>query len=142
MSEETAYKMLYMMKGVTSPGGTGARLRHKYLFTNPIAGKTGTTNSYADGWFVGIVPNLVGVAWTGGEDKMVHFQNHELGQGANMALPIWAMFMQKVYADPDLNVSQEDFERPIFMRDQLNCESVAPVGNKAVKRKKSDFDDF
>ncbi len=142
MSEETAYKMLYMMKGVTSPGGTGARLRHKYLFTNPIAGKTGTTNSYADGWFVGIVPNLVGVAWTGGEDKMVHFQNHELGQGANMALPIWAMFMQKVYADPDLNVSQEDFERPLFMRDPLGCESVGPAGGKAVKRKKSDFDDF
>jgi penicillin-binding protein 1A len=142
MSEETAYKMLYMMKGVTSPGGTGARLRHKYLFTNPIAGKTGTTNSYADGWFVGIVPNLIGVAWTGAEDKMVHFQNHDLGQGANMALPIWAMFMQKVYADPDLNVSQEDFERPLFMRETLDCESVAPVEKKPAKRKKSDFDDF
>jgi penicillin-binding protein 1A len=73
---------------------------------------------------------------------MVHFQNHDLGQGANMALPIWAMFMQKVYADPDLNVSQEDFERPLFMRETLDCESVAPVEKKPAKRKKSDFDDF
>jgi len=142
MSDETAYKMLYMMEGVTSGGGTGRRLRNKYGFTNPIAGKTGTTNSYADGWFVGIVPNLVGAAWTGAEDKMVHFQNHDLGQGSNMALPIWALFMQKVYADPDLNVSQDAFERPLFMSEALNCEGMGPVEKKPAKRKRSDFDDY
>ncbi|MFH0760832.1 MAG: transglycosylase domain-containing protein [Bacteroidota bacterium] len=142
MSEETAYKMLYMMEGVTSGEGTGRRLRNKYGFTNPIAGKTGTTNSYADGWFVGIVPNLVGAAWTGAEDKMVHFQNHDMGQGANMALPIWALFMKKVYADPDLNVSQDAFERPLFMSETLDCEGLGPIENKPTKRKRSDFDDY
>lgn len=142
MSDETAFKMLYMMQGVTSTEGTARRLRNKYVFTNPIAGKTGTTNNYADGWFVGIVPNLVGVAWTGAEDKMVHFQNHDNGQGANMALPIWALFMKKVYADATLSVSQEPFERPLSMTDPLNCEGMKPQGEKPAKRKKSDFDDF
>jgi penicillin-binding protein 1A len=142
MSEETAYKMLYMMQGVTSNEGTGRRLRGKYGFTNPIAGKTGTTNSYADGWFVGIVPNLVGVAWTGAEDKMVHFTNHDNGQGSNMALPIWALFMKKVYADPTLNVSQEAFERPLYMSDPLNCDGSQQQVTKPGKRKKSDFDDL
>jgi len=142
MSEETAYKMLYMMEGVTSGGGTARRLRFKYGFTNPIAGKTGTTNSYADGWFVGMVPNLVGAAWTGAEDKMVHFQNHDLGQGANMALPIWALFMKKVYDDPELNISKEAFERPLYLSEPLNCEGMDPIETKPAKRKRSDFDDY
>lgn len=142
MSEETAYKMLYMMEGVTSTEGTARRLRNKYLFTNPIAGKTGTTNKYADGWFVGIVPNLVGAAWTGAEDKMVHFQNPDNGQGANMALPIWALFMRKVYADSMLSVSQEPFERPLHMSDPLNCDGMKGQEVKPGKRKKSDFDEF
>lgn len=142
MSDETAYKMLYMMEGVTSTEGTARRLRNKYSFTNPIAGKTGTTDSYADGWFVGIVPNLVGVAWTGAEDKMVHFQNHDNGQGANMALPIWALFMKKVYADSTLNVSQEPFERPLNISDPLNCDGMQGKEISPGKRKKSDFDEF
>jgi penicillin-binding protein 1A len=142
MSDVTAYKMLYMLQGVTSPDGTARRLRNKYEFTNPIAGKTGTTNNYADGWFVGIVPNLIGAAWTGAEDKMVHFTNHDNGQGSNMALPIWALFMKKVYADSTLNVSQEPFERPLFMKDELNCDELQGQGSKAGKRKRSDFDEF
>ncbi len=142
MSEETAYKMLYMMQGVTSSEGTARRLRNKYQFTNPIAGKTGTTNRYADGWFVGIVPNLIGAVWTGAEDKMVHFTNPDNGQGSNMALPIWALFMKKVYGDPTLSVSQEPFERPLHMSDALNCEDMSPKLGKPEKRKKSDFDDF
>ncbi len=142
MSEETAYKMLYMMEGVTSNEGTGRRLRGKYEFTNPIAGKTGTTNNFADGWFVGIVPDLIGAAWTGAEDKMVHFTNHDNGQGSNMALPIWALFMKKVYADPSLNVSQGSFERPLTLTDALNCDGTQPQTVKPGKRKKSDFDDF
>lgn len=142
MSEETAYKMLYMMEGVTSTEGTARRLRNKYEFTNPIAGKTGTTNNYADGWFVGMVPNLIGAAWTGAEDKMVHFQNHDNGQGANMALPIWALFMKKVYADSTLSISQEPFERPLYLSDPLNCDGMQGQEAKPGKRKKSDFDDF
>ncbi len=142
MSEETAYKMLYMLEGVTSTEGTARRLRNKYQFTNPIAGKTGTTNNYADGWFVGIVPNLIGAAWTGAEDNMVHFVNHDNGQGANMALPIWAMFMKKVYADSTLSVSQEAFERPLYMSDPLNCDGMQGQEVKPGKRKKSEFDEF
>jgi penicillin-binding protein 1A len=142
MSEETAYKMLYMMQGVTSNEGTARRLRGKYEFTNPIAGKTGTTNNYADGWFVGIVPDLIGAAWTGAEDNMVHFTNHDNGQGSNMALPIWALFMKKVYADPMLSVSQGAFERPLYMSDPLDCEGTDSKTVKPAKRKKSDFDEF
>ncbi|MCX6226928.1 MAG: transglycosylase domain-containing protein, partial [Bacteroidia bacterium] len=142
MSKETAYKMLYMLEGVTSTEGTARRLRNKYEFTNPIAGKTGTTNSYADGWFVGMVPNLIGAAWTGAEDNMVHFSNHDNGQGANMALPIWALFMKKVYADSTLSVSQEPFERPLLMSDPLNCDGLQGQGAKPGKRKKSDFDEL
>jgi penicillin-binding protein 1A len=142
MSEETAYKMLYMMEGVTSTEGTARRLRNKYEFKNPIAGKTGTTNNYADGWFVGIVPNLIGAAWSGAEDNMVHFTNHDNGQGSNMALPIWALFMKKVYADSTLNVSQEAFDRPLYMSDPLNCDGTSGQGVKPGKRKKSDFDEF
>jgi penicillin-binding protein 1A len=143
MSEETAYKMLYMMEGVTQSGGTGIRLRFKYQFTNPIAAKTGTTNEYADGWFVGIVPNLLGAVWTGAEDKTVHFTNHSLGQGANMALPIWAMFMQKVYADSTLSVSKEPFERPAQLTEPLDCDQSVPViETKKTTRKRADFDEF
>jgi penicillin-binding protein 1A len=141
MSDTVAYKMLYMMEGVTSQEGTARRLRNKYNFTNPIAGKTGTTNNYADGWFIGIVPNLIGAAWTGAEDKMVHFTNHDNGQGSNMALPIWALFMKKCYADSSLNVSQEAFERPQYMGDPLACDGTQPQTTKPGKRKKSDFDE-
>ncbi|MBK9401999.1 MAG: PBP1A family penicillin-binding protein [Bacteroidetes bacterium] len=112
ISEETAYLMLDLMKGVTL-GGTGARLRgSKYGFTNPIAGKTGTTQNNSDGWFMGITPDLVSGAWAGCEDRAVHFRTTQLGQGANTALPTWGLFMKKVYADPTLNYSKGDFERP------------------------------
>jgi penicillin-binding protein 1A len=73
---------------------------------------------------------------------MVHFQNHDLGQGSNMALPIWALFMKKVYADPDLNVSADAFERPLFMSETLDCEGMGPVEKRPAKRKRSDFDDY
>ena len=111
ISEETAYLMLSLMKGVVDYG-TSARLRFKFGFTNPIAGKTGTTQNQSDGWFMGITPDLVSGCWTGCEDRSVHFRSVELGQGANLALPIWAYYMKKVYADPTLNYSKEDFEKP------------------------------
>lgn len=112
ISEETSYLMLNLMQGVTI-FGTGARLRgSKYGFTNPIAGKTGTTQNNSDGWFMGITPELVAGAWVGCEDRNVHFRTTQLGQGANTALPIWGLFMKKVLNDPDLNYSKGDFERP------------------------------
>jgi penicillin-binding protein 1A len=112
LSEQTAYLMIYMMKGVIDKG-TGMRLRGpRYRFTNPIAGKTGTTQENSDGWFIGITPDLVSGTWTGAEDRMVHFRSTNLGEGANTALPIWALYMKKVYADSRLNISMGDFEAP------------------------------
>jgi penicillin-binding protein 1A len=121
MSEETAFLMLKLMEGVVETG-TGIRLRFKYGFTNPIAGKTGTTQNYSDGWFMGLTPDLITGIWVGCEDRAAHFRSMSLGQGANMALPIWAIFMKKIYADHDLNISQEDFEKPLKpLSVDINC---------------------
>jgi len=112
ISEETAYLMLNLMQGVVQHG-TGTRLRgSKFNLANPIAGKTGTTQNNSDGWFMGITPELVSGCWTGCEDRSIHFRTTQLGQGANMALPIWGLYMKKVYADATLNYSKGDFERP------------------------------
>ena len=121
LSEEKAYVMLNLMQGVTTRG-SGVRLRWKYGFKNQIAGKTGTTQNQSDGWFMGVVPNLVTGVWTGAEDRGVHFRDITLGQGANMALPIWGEYMTRVYADEDLGVSNLDFESPNKLSIELDCE--------------------
>ena len=135
MSEETAYVMLDLMKGVVdgernncigslmknprNVSGTGMRLRgsitesrpytgHRY----PIAGKTGTTQNNSDGWFMGLTPDLVTGVWVGAEERSIRFATTDMGQGANTALPIWGYFMQKVHADPTLKISSGDFEKP------------------------------
>lgn len=120
MSENTAYLMLSLMKGVVSEG-TGRRLQFRYKLLNPIAGKTGTTDNNSDGWFMGITPDLVAGVWTGAEDRSVHFRSTSLGQGANMALPIWALFMQRVLADSSLHISTSDFEKPQGIDVELDC---------------------
>lgn len=112
MDEITAYKMLELMKGVVQ-SGTGIRLRYKYGFNNPVAGKTGTTQNQSDGWFMGITPDITTGIWVGADDRSVHFRTITLGQGANMALPIWALYMNKVYANPSLGISKGDFEKPL-----------------------------
>jgi penicillin-binding protein 1A len=123
MSEETAYLMLDLMKGVVQTG-TGIRLRTKYGFTNPVAGKTGTTQNQSDGWFMGITPDLTTGVWVGAEDRSVHFRVISLGQGANTALPIWAIYMKKAYADPTLRLSQGDFEKPLKpLSVRLDCDA-------------------
>ena len=111
MSELAAYKTVELMKGVVQ-SGTGTRLRTKYGFKNPIAGKTGTTQRNSDGWFMGITPDLTTGVWVGADDRNVHFRSTALGQGARTALPIWGTYMQKVYADKSLNISQGDFTKP------------------------------
>jgi penicillin-binding protein 1A len=111
MNEEKAYIMTVLMKGVVEIG-TGGSLRSKYHLLNPIAGKTGTTQNNSDGWFMGLTPDLVSGCWVGGEDRSVHFDNMAIGQGATMALPIWAKYMQKVYADKSIKLSQRDFDKP------------------------------
>jgi penicillin-binding protein 1A len=122
MSEETAYLMLDLMKGVVQ-SGTGISLRLKYQLNNPIAGKTGTTQNQSDGWFIGITPDLTTGVWVGAEDRSVHFRSLALGSGANTALPIWAYYMQKVLADPSLRISKGDFEMPVQpLSVQLDCD--------------------
>jgi len=121
LSEEKAYVMLDLMQGVTTKG-SGVRLRWKYGLKNQIAGKTGTTQNQSDGWFMGVVPNLVTGVWTGAEDRAVHFRDITLGQGAHMALPIWGEYMTRVYENKDLGVSKEDFDPPNRLNIELDCE--------------------
>jgi len=124
ISEQTAYLMVNLLESVVNQG-TGVRLRLKYQLPGKIGGKTGTTQHHSDGWFMGVTPNLVAGVWTGAEDRSVHFQNLALGQGANMALPIFGLFMQKVYADPSLGISpNDDWQRPILPGNiSINCEN-------------------
>lgn len=132
VSEETAYKMVSMMQGVVD-FGTSQRIRYRYKLKNPIAGKTGTTNDNSDGWFIGMTPELVSGAWVGGEERSIRFASTLYGQGGNMALPIWALYMQKVYADPSLSYSKGDFPVPRgYDKNTLNCrnyDSTHPEGN-------------
>ena len=104
ISEESANKMLYMLKAVVD-GGTAGRLRHKYNMKGEIGGKTGTTNNNSDAWFVGVTPSLVSVCWVGGDDRDIHFDSMDMGQGATMALPVFAYYMQQIYADPQLGIN-------------------------------------
>ena len=112
ISADCANKMLVLLQGVVD-GGTAGRLRYKYHFDGQIGAKTGTTNRNSDGWFMGFTPELVSGVWVGGEDRDIHFDNMQLGQGASSALPIWAIFMKKVYADISLGYnSQSKFDIP------------------------------
>ncbi|MBE0649317.1 MAG: transglycosylase domain-containing protein [Bacteroidales bacterium] len=133
MSEMTAYKMIKLLEGVVE-SGTGVRLGWKYGFRNPIAGKTGTTQNQSDGWFMGIVPKLTTGVWIGAEDRSVHFHTIALGQGANMALPIWALYMQKIYADPSLGISKkDDFLKPLKNIDvEFDCKKYDKTHRKSV----------
>ncbi len=125
ISEHTAFLMLNLLQGVVN-GGTGTRLRYTYQFTGQIGGKTGTTQNHSDGWFIGVTPNLVTGVWVGGEDRDIHFDGITLGQGANMALPIWALYMKDIYEDESIAITQEDvFEEPINFNLILDCEGDA-----------------
>lgn len=136
LSEETAYVTVKLLQGVTE-GGSGTRLRHSYAknrtdykeiitgypygFTNPIAGKTGTTQNQSDGWFMGMVPNLVTGVWVGAEDRSAHFKTITYGQGAAMALPIWGVYMKSCYADEDLGISKDNFDAPSNLSINVDC---------------------
>ena len=120
-SEQNAYAIIQLMRGVVDYG-TGARLRGKYNLRNEIAGKTGTTQNNADGWFMGLTPELVAGCWTGGEERSVHFNSTNEGQGASMALPIWGKFFQKIYADKTLKLTKAGFQKPNNMGDvEIDC---------------------
>ncbi len=142
MDEVTAYKMIELMKGVVYEG-TGVRLRAKYGLRNPIAGKTGTTQNQSDGWFMGITPDLTTGIWTGAEDRSVHFKTITLGQGSNMALPVWALYMKKVYADPTLHISQGDFPKPLTNIDlDFDCDKYEEEQNAAATPEVTEEDEF
>lgn len=112
ISEESTYKMLEMLRAVMN-GGTGSRMRYRYNIECDMGGKTGTTNRNADAWFMGFTPSLVSGCWVGGEDRDIHFDSTRMGQGANMALPIWAHYMKKVFADKSLGYDpNEKFDIP------------------------------
>ena len=144
LSKEVAYVTVKLMEGVTQ-FGSGQRLRHTslknvpvykeivtgypYEFTNPIAGKTGTTQNQSDGWFMGMVPNLVTGVWVGGEDRATHFKSITYGQGAAMALPIWANYMRSCYTVEELGISIEDFVAPEDLTIEVECEPITEEGD-------------
>ncbi len=143
LSKQSAYVTLNLMQGVTQ-SGSGIRLRtsdtyrqdyvrvvtgYPYKFKNEIAGKTGTTQNHSDGWFMGIVPNLCTGVWVGAEDRATHFDNITYGQGASMALPIWALYMKKCYADKDLGISDADFKKPDNMYIETDCDKYKAIQN-------------
>ena len=138
MDEQTAYVMTYMLKAVIEDG-TGVRLRNKYKLTNPIAGKTGTTNDNSDGWFIGITPQLVTGVWTGCEDRDIHFRTESLGEGANTSLPIFALYMQRVYANSALGIKKDlDFtppQKPLNITLDCNVYDQQVKGANAVSKK-------
>lgn len=158
LSEEVAHVTLNLMEGVTQYG-SGARLRHAgleksnyvyknvvtgypYIFENPIAGKTGTTQNQSDGWFMGMVPNLATGVWVGGEDRSIHFKEIAEGQGATMALPIWGVFMKSLYAQPELGVSTATFEIPEVVNIQLDCDALKQEENSDTLLQEEDLDDL
>lgn len=128
MSEQTAFVMIKMMERATF--GTASRLRYVYNLTNPIACKTGTTQNQSDGWFIGITPNLVSGGWVGNDHRAVHFRTLTLGSGSEMAMPIWAYFMQKVYADKSINLYNGAFDvpkKPLTI--EVDCEKYMQPDN-------------
>ncbi len=125
LSEEQAYLMLNLLQSVVKTG-SGRRMRvEPYNLMNQIGGKTGTTQNHSNGWFMGVTPNLVGGVWSGWEDQAIHFETLGEGQGANMALPVFAIFLKKVYSDPQFGILEADeFERPVNFNMELDCDKV------------------
>ena len=133
ISSESAYKMLVELMAVVDEG-TAGRLRYKYQIEGQIGGKTGTTNRNSDAWFMGFTPQLVSGCWVGGEDRDIHFDSMSMGQGATMALPIWAYYMKKVYRDKSLGyTSTATFEIPEdFNACEKEDEDLEPYGIEEV----------
>jgi penicillin-binding protein 1A len=156
LSKDVAYAMVNLLEGVTH-GGSGTRLRSNYAkdqtvykeiitgypyeFTNPIAGKTGTTQNQSDGWFMGMVPNLVTGVWVGGDERAIHFKGITYGQGAAMALPIWGLYMKKNYANKELEVSTGAFERPEDLSINVDC-SKANLEKNTKPKPEDDLEDL
>jgi penicillin-binding protein 1A len=146
ISMETAYLMLSLLKNTVDMsgryrgeiyGGTANRLRWKYQFEGEMAGKTGTTQNQSDGWYIGLAPKLTAAAWVGGEDRSIHFDDLGMGAGTNTALPIYAEFFKRVYADSTLGITMEDvFERPLDFYVDMDCPDIMETSSNNA------YDDF
>ena len=134
--------MLTLLEEVANRG-TATRLRNDtYRIYSQVAAKTGTTQNQSDGWFMGITPNLVAGVWTGAEDRSTHFDGLSLGQGANMALPIWALFMNKVYQDSTLGILPSDkFEEPLGFNPKFDCKDVVDQNKNKEDKDTEEFMD-
>lgn len=156
LNKDIAYAVIKLLEGVTE-SGSGVRLRtqgggsgdnrwtgYPYMFTNPIAGKTGTSQNQSDGWFIGMVPNLVTGVWVGCEDRSARFKSITYGQGATAALPVWGYFMKKCYEDKDLQVSKDPFERPDNLSIKVDCWTPRKVetDSTAVDTEEQNIDEF
>ena len=154
LNKDIAFAVIKLMEGVTEIG-SGARLRtqgggngdnrwtgYPYMFKNPIAGKTGTTQNQSDGWFMGMVPNLVTGVWVGCEDRSARFKSLTYGQGATAALPVWAYFMKLCYADPGLQVSKSEFERPAGLNIKVDCYSRPAAVVKDTTQTEQNTEEF
>jgi penicillin-binding protein 1A len=140
LSEDHAYLMLNLLQNVILTG-TGRKLRlEPYNLMNQIGGKTGTTQNHANGWFMCVTPNLVGGVWSGWEDQAIHFETLAEGQGATMALPIFAKFLKKVYSDPQFEMMESDeFERPADFKMELDCEKVRKEKSRSVNMRRERY---
>lgn len=152
LNKDIAFAIIKLLEGVTE-GGSGSRLRtqgggngynritgYPYMFTNPIAGKTGTTQNQSDGWFMGMVPNLVTGVWVGCEDRSARFKSITYGQGATAALPVWGYFMKLCYADKDLKVSKTEFERPANLSIKVDCYTAPKVKDTTAIQNTDEFE--
>lgn len=153
LNQDIAYAVIKLLEGVTE-GGSGERLRtegggsgdnrwtgYPYVFKNPIAGKTGTTQNQSDGWFIGMVPNLVTGVWVGCEDRSARFKSITYGQGATAALPVWGSFMKKCYEDKDLQISKDPFEKPENFSIKVDCwepvKAAKPVDSLSIEEEQN-----
>ena len=153
LNPDIAYAVIKLLEGVTE-GGSGERLRtegggsgdnrwtgYPYMFKNPIAGKTGTTQNQSDGWFIGMVPNLVTGVWVGCEDRSARFKSITYGQGATAALPVWGYFMEKCYEDKDLQISKDPFEKPENFAIKVDCwepvKAAKPVDSLSIEEEQN-----
>jgi penicillin-binding protein 1A len=136
ISDPTAYLMVNLMEGVVNHG-TASRLKWKYGLEGEIAGKTGTTNDQSDGWFIGYTPKITAGVWVGAEDRQVHFESLSYGGGSKVALPIWGIFMQKVFKDKSLGISKDDvFVSPPGWSVDLKCTgNDSDITNEEAKNK-------
>jgi penicillin-binding protein 1A len=150
LNEETAYVMTNMLQAsTTEPGGTSTILHTGFKFPFEIGAKTGTTSNYSDAWFMGITPDLVCGMWVGGEDRSIHFRTGAYGQGARAALPLYGLFMQKVYKDKSIGLNTQPFPKPAApLSIEIDCSKyyggqrdTIPYDQKMQVPDASDLDD-